>query len=565
MKKDIYILWISCFFHDSSVALMKNWEIIFAIEEEKLSRKKHDNSFPILSIKKALDYSKIDISNLDYVGFYEKSFIKFENFIKNYIETYPIGYYWFIRWIKEWLKYKLFFKDILKKKIWYEGEIIYLNHHLSHASWAFFSSWYKKSAILTIDWVWEHSTTTYWIWYWNKIDIKQELNFPNSIGLLYSAFTAYLWFEVNEWEYKMMWLAPYWEPIYVDIIESELIKINDNWSFELNMKYFAFHFWKKMYNKKFEILFWEKTREKSEEIAIFHKNIAASIQKVTENLLLRIVWYIYEETKEENLCISWWVWLNCVANYMILKNSKFKNIYVQPAPWDSWSSIGVCYYINSSILWKNSEKFDNIYLWENYEDEYILNQLSSFWDKIYYDKLDYNELIKKVSNLIFDNFVIWWFQWRTEFWPRALWNRSILWNPLNKENWNKINKKIKFRESFRPFAPSIVEEDLSKYFDLKWSFPYMLFVAKTTFKDLFPAVIHLDWTSRIQTVNIKQNYKYYSLLKEFEKVSGFPILINTSFNLSWYPIVNSPKDAIETFLSCDMDYLVIGDFFISKK
>lgn len=565
MDKDIYILWVSCFFHDSSVALMKNWEIIFAIEEEKLSKIKHDNSFPELSIKKTLEYNKIDISEISYIWFYEKPFIKFENFLKNYIEAYPFWYYWFINWVKQWLKYKLFFKEILKRKFLYTWEIIYINHHLSHASGAFFSSWYKKSAILTIDWVWEESTTTWGIWNLNNIKICENLIYPNSLWLLYSAFTAYLWFEVNDWEYKMMWLAPYWKPIYKDIIKKELIKINDDWSFILNMKYFSFQYWKKMYNEKFEKLFWEKTRIKWEEITIFQKNIASSIQKLAEDIILKIVDYIFSKTREDNLCISWWVWLNCVANYKILKKSKFKNIYVQPAPWDSWSSIWVCYYINSSILLKKSKKFENIYLWEDFSNEHTLKCIEKYKNEIFFKEYDFNNLTNKIARLINNDCVIWWFQWRTEFWPRALWNRSILWNPLNYENWKKINLKIKFRESFRPFAPAITEDDLPKFFDLNWAFPYMLFVWKNLNKNFFPAVTHIDWTSRVQTVNISENFRFYTLLKEFEKISKFPILINTSFNLAGFPIVNSPIDAIETFLNCEMDYLVIWNYFISKK
>lgn len=565
MNKDLYILWISCFFHDSSVSLLKNGEIIFAIEEEKLSRIKHDNSFPEKAIKACLKHCNISINDIDFVGFYEKPFIKFENFLKNYIKTYPFWYYGFIRGIKEWLKYKLFFKRILYKKTWYRWEVIYIDHHISHAAWAFFSSGYEKSAILTVDWVWEESTTTWWIWEKNKIEVKEKIIFPNSIGLIYSAFTSYLWFAVNDWEYKMMGLAPYWKSIYVDIIKDKLIQKNNDWSFDLNLNYFSFQFWRKMINKKFEKLFWYKTRNKNEEITQFHKDIAASIQKVTEELLLNIVDYIYKETKLENLCISWWVGLNCVANYFLLKKSNFKNIYVQPSPWDWWSSVGVCYYIYNCILWKRSKKFENIYLWEEFRDEIIKLILKDYENKVSFEKIDFEKMTKKVSKLIMENNVIWWVQWRAEFWPRALWNRSILWNPLNKENWKKINLKIKFRESFRPFAPSIIEEELWKYYDLKWQYPYMLFVAKSKNDNLFPAVTHLDWTSRVQTINEKQNLKYYLLLKEFEKVSGFPILINTSFNLSSEPIVYSPIDALNTFLNCWMDYLVLWDYFIYKK
>lgn len=565
-KENVYILWVSCFFHDSSVSLLKNWKIIFALEEEKLSQVKHDSAFPEKAINKCLEYCKLDITDITYVGFYEKPFIKFEYFIKNYIKTSPFWFYWFIKWLKEWLKYKLWFSNTLKEKIWYKWKIIYLDHHLTHSSWAFFSSWYTDAAILTVDWVWEESTITRGIWQKNKILIEEKISFPNSIWLLYSTFTAYLWFEVNDWEYKMMWLAPYWKPIYKDLIFRELIVLNENWSFELNMKYFSFIYWRKMFNKKFERLFWEKCRKYSEEINDFHKNIASSIQEVTEIIMLKLVDYIYNKTEQDNLTISWWVWLNCVANYKILKNSKFKNIYIQPSPWDWWSCIWICYYIYFNILNnKNISGFNNIYLWEDFLDNQIYEDLLKNNQFIRFEKLTINDLLKKTANYLYKNKIIWWFQWRTEFWPRALGNRSILGNPLNIENWKKINLKIKFRESFRPFAPSIIEEDLNKYFDIEWSFPYMLFIAKTNFKDQIPAVVHLDNTSRVQTVNRLQNKRYYLLLKEFERISSHPILINTSFNLSWMPIVNSPSDAIKTFLNCEMDYLVLWDYFISKK
>lgn len=565
MKKDIYILWIACFFHDSSISLLKNGEIIFAIEEEKISRIKHDSSFPEESIKKCLEHCNIKIEDIDYVWFYEKSFIKFENFIKNYINTWPFWFYWFIKWIKEWLKYKLWFSSILKDKTWYKWDIIYLDHHLTHASGAFFSSWYSESAILTIDWVWEESTTTWWVGKWIDINIKEKIIYPHSIWLIYSTFTSYLWFDVNDWEYKMMWLAPYWKPVYQDLILKEIVEIYDNWSFELNMKYFSFQYWRKMFNSKFEKLFWYNKRHKSDEILQFHKDIASSIQNVTELILLKIVNYIQDTTKLTKLCISWWVWLNCVANYTLLKQSNFDKIYVQPSPWDWGSSVGICYYIYHNIL-RNSTKqwFDNIYLWNDFSDNYIEETLLKYSGEVSFIKMTDNKLIEKVSNDILDNKIVWWFQDRAEFGPRALGNRSILWNPTNKENWSKINLKIKFRESFRPFAPSIAEESLSDYFDLKWEFPYMLFISKIKNWNILPAVTHKDNTSRVQTVNIKQNKKYYLLLKEFEKISWFPILINTSFNLAGEPIVYTPDDAIETYLKCEMDYLVLWNYFIKK-
>ncbi|NDK07627.1 hypothetical protein EOM39_00095 [Candidatus Gracilibacteria bacterium] len=565
MKKDLYILGISCFFHDSSVSLLKNGEIIFAVEEEKLSRIKHDSSFPENAIKACLNYCNISISDIDYVGFYEKPFIKFENFLKNYIKTYPFGYYGFIRGIKEWLKSKLFFKRILYKKTGYRGNVIYIDHHLSHAAGAFFSSGYEKSAILTVDGVGEESTTTWGIGEKNQIEVKEKIIFPNSVGLIYSAFTSYLGFAVNDGEYKMMGLAPYGKSIYVDIIKDKLIQIKDDGSFDINMSYFSFQYGRKMINNKFEKLFGQKTRNKNEEITQFHKDIAASIQKVTEELLFSIVNYIYSETKLENLCISGGVGLNCVANYYLFKKSNFKNIYVQPSPGDGGSSVGVCYYIYSCILGEKSKAFENIYLGEEFSYENIKLILKDYENKVSFEKIDIEKMTKNVSKLIMENNVIGWFQGRAEFGPRALGNRSILGNPLNKENWKKINLKIKFRESFRPFAPSIIEEELGKYYDLNGQYPYMLFVSKSKNDNLFPAVTHLDGTSRVQTINEKQNLKYYLLLKEFEKVSGFPILINTSFNLSSEPIVYSPIDALNTFLNCGMDYLVLGDYFISKK
>lgn len=567
MKKDIYILWISCFFHDSSISLMKNGEIVFAIEEEKITRVKHDHTFPENAILACLKHEGITIDDIDYIGFYEKPFIKFENFIKNYIQTWPLGYYGFIHWLKDWLQYKLHFSSILKKKTGYKGDIIYMNHHLSHAAGAFFSSGYHKSAVLTIDGVGEKSTTTWWIWEWIHLDIKENINFPHSIGLLYSTFTAYLGFEVNDWEYKMMWLAPYGKPMYTDLILKEIVELSTDGSFTINMNYFSYHLGRKMFNRKFEQLFWYTARQKNERLEQFHKDIAASIQEVVEKIVLQISSYIYNKTWIDSLCISWWVGLNCVLNYKILKLSRFKHIYVQPAPWDSWSSIWVCYYIYHCILgYKEKKHFSHIYLWSDFINDQDQNIIHLFSDQVTYEYID-NEahLFDKIADLIYKNKVIGWYQWRTEFGPRALWNRSILWNPLEKKNWKRINLKIKFRESFRPFAPSLTQEFLSEHFDIQWSFPYMLFIAQVKNKKLFPAITHVDWTSRVQTVTKKSNERYYSLLKAFEKKSWYPILINTSFNLAWEPIVDSPKDALETFLACDMDYLVIWNYIIRKS
>lgn len=566
IEKDIYILWISCFFHDSSVALLKNWEIIFAIEEEKLTRKKHDSCFPHKSIQACLNYCDISIKDIAYVGFYEKPFIKFENFLKNAVYTWPWGYYGFVKGIKEWLKYKLFFEFIFRKRWKYRWEIIYLEHHLSHAAGAFFSSGFEKSAFLTIDGVWESATTTWWVWENTTLKVEEEIHFPNSLGLLYSTFTAYLGFEVNEWEYKMMGLAPYWEPKYQSLIETHLVSQNPDGSYTLDMQYFDFQYWKKMFNEKFEALFWEKWRTSWVPLTQFHKDVASSIQKVTEKMIFEIVEYIYGKTKLDSLCISWWVALNCVANAYILQQSHFKHIYVQPSPGDSWTSIGCCYYIYSSILGKKSSTFSHIYLWEEFSREQIREALSAFWEKIVYEEKDFSEIVERVASSIFSkNTIVWWFQWRSEFWPRALWNRSILWNPLEKDNWQRINLKIKFRESFRPFAPSITQESLQKFYDGMWEFPYMLFVLKTLSPSSLSAVTHIDGTARVQTVTREQNERYFSLLKEFEKHTGVPILINTSFNLSWEPIVYSPTDALTTFLTCDMDILVLGNFLVYKK
>jgi len=560
----MYILWISCFFHDSSAALIKNWKIVSAISEERLSRKKHDGDFPKQSVNFCLKNEWISISDIDYIVFYEKPLLKFERLIFMFFKAWPFWFKTFYNMLNTWLSLKLKIEKKIIKELWYNWEILYVKHHESHASSSFFTSNFNDSALLILDWVWEYSTTSMWYWKDNNINLIKEMQFPNSIWLLYSAFTYYLWFKVNDWEYKVMWLAPYWNSKFVDLIKNNLIIKNKDWSFILNKKYFDFHSSKSIINSNFEKLFWQDTRKEWEEITNFHKNIAYSIQLVIEDLIIDLANQVYCEYNSYNLCLWWWVALNCVANSKILKNTKFKNIHIFPASWDDWWAIWAALSVYYNFLWKKRIKsFDSIYLWWSFDEKYIESYLNRI--NIKFQKLNDKDLYSHIAKKIKEQKVIWWFQWRSEFWPRALWNRSILWDPTKKENWNKINLKIKFRESFRPFAPSILEEDFEKYFisDIN-VLEYMTYIVNTKNNDLL-AVTHVDWTSRVQTVNSVKNNRYYNLLLSIKKEIWVWCLINTSFNIAWDPIVETPQDAMRTFLKTWIDILVLWNYIINKE
>jgi carbamoyltransferase len=596
LKKEINIIGISCYYHDSAAALIKNGIVLSAIQEERLSRIKHDSSFPKNSIKKILKINNLKLSDIDHIIFYEKPFVKFERLMDTYVAFAPRGIRSYLKSIPLWISEKLFQKkkmiqqlnDIEKiKKI--EKKIKFSEHHLSHAASTFYPSPFKESLILTIDGVGERVTTSVALGKENKINIIKEIHFPHSLGLLYSSFTHFLGFKVNDGEYKVMGLAPYGQPIFKDLIYEKFIDLKDDGSFRLNMDYFEFATNLKMIGKKFENVFKTKIRSSNEKISQFHMDVASSIQIVLEEIILKLIFNLKKENPEiENLCLAGGVALNCVANGKILKSKIFKNIWIQPASGDAGGSIG------AALAYWNSE-YQNVIskdLKLNYFDprlgtEYSNNEIEDTLKKFgaKYSYLSDYDLSKKTANLLSQKKVIGWFQGRMEFGPRALGSRSILADPRDKFMQRKINMKIKYREGFRPFAPIVMEEHVKLFFDIETISPYMLLVAKvlnknltTTRKDIFlgfeklknviseiPAVTHVDYSARIQTVSQNQSPKIYNLLNEFYKLSKIPLLVNTSFNIKDEPIVESPKDAFRCFMGSGLDYLVCGNFFLDKK
>ena len=562
----MYILGISCFYHDAAACLIKDGEVIAAASEERFTRKKYDDSFPINAIKYCLREANITITDISYIGFYDKPFLKFERILSTYLSVFPRGLLSFFSAIPIWLKKKLWIPYIIKKELNYQGKIIFIEHHMSHAASSFFVSSFEKAAILTLDGVGEWETGTKGIGEGNKITLTHCINFPHSLGLLYSAFTYYLGFRVNSAEYKVMGLASYGRPTYYDLIKKELVDIKEDGSFKLNMKYFAYHYGLVMTNRRFHKLFGGTPRKPESEATERQQNIAASIQKITEEIVLKMVNSLYKETSLTNLCIAGGVALNCVVNGKIWRETPFKNIFIQPAAGDAGGAVGVAFYIWNSIL-GNPRKF----IWQ---DNYLGPQFSgdkikTFLEerKIPYEKLEKKALVKKVAKLITDGAIIGWYQGRMEWGPRALGNRSVLADPRRKDMKELVNKMIKFREEFRPFAPSMLEEYAGDYLDMDIPSPYMLFTAhvKEEKKSVILAVTHVDGTSRHQTVNKEQNPLYYDLLNEFYKLTGVPVFLNTSFNLRSEPIVLSPADAYLCFMRSGLDHLVLGNYLLDKK
>ncbi|MDP3014500.1 MAG: carbamoyltransferase C-terminal domain-containing protein, partial [Candidatus Subteraquimicrobiales bacterium] len=492
-------------------------------------------------------------------------YLKFERIIFTYLKNWPFGYFVFYKMLKIWLEQKIKIRPIIKKKLNYGGKIVFIKHHQSHASGSFFTSPFSDAAIITMDGVGEWATTTINKGSNNEIDLIKQINFPDSLGLLYSAFTYFLGFKVNDGEYKVMGLAPYGEFKYVDIIKKNLVKIFPDGSFKINQKYFEYNLGEAMIDiKKFEKLFGVKKREPSGEILKEHKDLAASIQKVLEEIIILICREAKKITGCKNLCLGGGVAMNCVANSKIIKSGIFENIFIFPGAGDEGGSVGAALFVWHGLLNnpKRNEGLSDVFWGPEYGNEEIEKFLIGANAR--YKKFSEKELVIKIANLIVEQKVIGWFQGRMEFGPRALGNRSILADPRNKENWQKVNLKIKFRESFRPFAPSILEEFTKEYFEFSQKSPFMLFTAKNkTVK--FPATTHVDGTSRIQTVSNKENELFYKLIREFYKLTGVPVVLNTSFNASNMPIVCTPQNAYRCFLQTEIDVLVIGNFIIYKK
>ena len=592
MKK-IRIIGISAYFHDSAVALIENGEIIYASQEERFSRIKHDSNFPNKALKNLLETCKLDLIDVDYVVFFEKPFLKFERLIETYLDFAPRGLKQFLFSMPIWLKEKLFMKrEIIEnlKKIspkFNEKFFFFSEHHLSHAASAFFPSPFKKALIFTADGVGEWATTSVAVGENNSIKIKKEINYPNSLGLLYSAFTYYIGFKVNSGEYKLMGLAPYGKPIYSDLIEKKLIDIKEDGSFRLDQSYFDYSTGFKMTNEKFSKLFKKEVRKPESKIQKFHMDIAASIQKVTEKIILKILKSLKQEFNLDNLCLAGGVALNCVANGLIQREKIFKNIWIQPAAGDAGGSIGSAlalwhiHFKKNRVLTKN-DKMSGSYLGPSYD----LNSIKSYLEKIgaNFKILEKRKMLRTVAKMISEGKAIGWFQGKMEFGPRALGSRSILADPRNKLMQKQLNLKIKFRESFRPFAPSILEEESKNWFNLDCKSPYMLVVSDVKknklveiksnlnslstinqIRSIVPSITHVDNSARIQTVSRNTNPIFYELISEFYKVTQTPILINTSFNIRGEPIVCSPQDAFKCFMGTNLDVLVIENCVLEKN
>ncbi len=568
----MYILGISCYYHDSAVCLMKDGEIITAAQEERFTRKKHDFHFPHNAIKYCLSEAGIGVNDINFVGFYDKPFVKFERILETYLSVAPSGIKSFIQAIPMWIHQKLWIPQHIQKELGYNGEIIFTDHHESHAASAFFPSQFGEAAILTADGVGEWTTTSMGVGKGNKITITHEMKFPHSLGLLYSAFTYYCGFKVNSGEYKLMGAAPYGEPKYVDLIMSELIDLKEDGSFKLNMKYFGYLDDLKMTNGRFNKLFDMPPRKHEIKMNQKYLDIARSIQVVTEEVMLRMVKRLYKDTGLKNICLAGGVALNCVANGRIIRETPFENIFVQPAAGDAGGALGVAQFIWYQYLGNErtvDEKKDSMkasYLGPSFSNEYIKGFLNNY--NIPFEEFENDKLTSQAAGLIAEKNVIGWFQGRMEFGPRALGNRSILGDARFPEMKDTVNMKIKFREAFRPFAPSVLKEKASEYFDMRDDLesPYMLLVAPVREdKRVIPAVTHLDYSARIQTIKREDNHLYYDLINEYYKLTGVPAIINTSFNVRGEPIVCRPEEAYKCFMRTNMDYLVMGNFLLDKK
>ena len=592
------ILGISAFYHDSAASLIINGEIVAAAQEERFTRKKHDYSYPFKAVQYVLHNSGVSLNEIDKIIFFEKPFLKFERLLETYVAFAPKGFKSFCKAMPVWLRDKLFQKRMLFNELKKhdsnfkdDKRIFFSDHHLSHAASAFFPSPFDEAIILTADGVGEWATTTVALGKGNKLEIKKEIHFPHSLGLLYSAFTYYTGFKVNSGEYKLMGLAPYGQPKYEDTIIDNLIDIKKDGSFRLDQKYFNYATGLTMTTKKFHDLFGKKPRDpKSEHLTQFHMDIAASIQKVIEDIMIRLAKSLRKEFNISNLCLAGGVALNCVANGKILKEKIFNNIWVQPAAGDAGGSLGAALAfwhieLNNPRNVNFNDDMKGSYLGPEYSQKDIEVELKKNGAK--FNILKEEDLINKTAFDLSVGQAVGWFQGRMEFGPRALGGRSILGDPRSSETQKNLNLKVKYRESFRPFAPSILKEDLEEWFDINVDSPYMLMVANINNnkkiemtkeqKKLFgidklnikrsdiPAVTHVDYSARIQTVNRETNKKYYKLIQKFKEKTGCPIVVNTSFNVRGEPIVNTPTDAFNCFMGTELDKLVIGNCYLDKK
>ncbi len=561
----INVLGISAYYHDSAAALVSDGKVIGAAQEERFTRKKHDFGFPHHAIDYCLREGGIRLEDLDYIGFYDKPLLKFERILATYIATFPRSFPSFLKAIPLWLHEKLWIPQTIREKLDFKKDILFIEHHLSHAASTFLVSPFEEAAILTLDGVGEWTTAAYGIGRGNKIELLKEIRFPHSLGLLYNAFTYYLGFKVNNDEYKVMGLGPYGEPVYYDTIMKNLIDVKEDGSFAMNMKYFAYDYGLRMTNGNFDRLFGAPRRKPESELTKMHKDLAASIQKVTEEIVLRMANHLYKETGMKNLCMAGGVALNCVANGRILRETPFQDIFIQPAAGDAGASIGVASYIYHSLLEnKRTDPLKAAYLGPAHSADELRDYLVS--NDIEFEELRREEALKKTARLLKEKKVIGWFHGKMEFGPRALGSRSILADPTNPDAKYVVNSKIKFREEFRPFAPTILADKVDEFFELDKPSPFMLLVAQVRKdKRFIPAVTHINGSARVQTIKREDHPAYYDLIDEFYKLSGCPLVLNTSFNLRGEPIVCTPHDAYLCFMRSGIDYLVMDNFILDKK
>ncbi len=588
----MHILGISCFYHDSAACLVADGVIIAAAQEERFSRVKHDADFPKKAIAYCLAEGNITIDDVDAIVFYDKPFLKFERLLESYLVSAPRGLRSYLTAIPQWVKKKLWVTSLIEKELGYKGKVLYTEHHQSHAASAFFPSSFSEAAILTIDGVGEWTTTSWGVGKDNNITIKEELYFPHSLGLFYSAFTYYTGFRVNSGEYKMMGLAPYGKPKYVDLIYKHLIDVKDDGSFHLHMDYFDYVSGLAMVNKKFWKLFGGPPRKPEGPVTQKEMDIAASVQRIVEDMVLKIARYVYQQSGQKNLCLAGGVALNCVANGRLSREGLFDDIWIQPAAGDAGGALGAAlsawhtYYGKERVV-KGKDSQYGSYLGPHFKDKDIKEFLNE--RELPYEHIPDPQFFDRVAKYIADEKVVGWFSGRMEYGPRALGARSILGDARSTNMQKILNLKIKFRESFRPFAPSILEDHASEYFDLATSSPYMLLVAPVSsaqrksnisvdtneqesgmkklheIRSTIPSVTHVDYSARVQTVARDTHPRYYALIQAIEHLTGYPVVVNTSFNVRGEPIVCTPQDAYTCFMRTDMDYLVLGNYILDKQ
>ena len=591
------ILGISAYYHDSAAAVLVDGNIISAAQEERFSRRKHDPRFPEQAIRFCLDQAGLSISDLDAVTYYEKPLLTFERLLETYIGASPRGGRSFVAAMQTWLKEKLFLKRTIQQKLQTMAgdgqaipQLLFSEHHLSHAAAAFFPSPFASSAVLCMDGVGEWATTSAWMGTGNEIKPLWELSFPHSLGLLYSAFTFYCGFKVNSGEYKLMGLAPYGEPKYVETIKNNLIDIKNDGTFRLNLKFFKFHRGFRMTSQRFHALFGQPPRDPESDLKPFHMDLAASIQVVTEDIVLALARSLHEETGAKNLCLAGGVALNCVANGRLLREGPFDNIWIQPASGDAGSALGAALvtwhqHFNQTRTPNSRDAMYGTYLGPAFSNQDICNYLES--QNIPFQSQNDEQLFNSVATLLDEGKVVGWFNGRMEFGPRSLGARSILGDPRNQDMQSVMNLKIKYRESFRPFAPAVLADHVQNQFELNQSSPYMLIVAPVK-KELctpmtqeqdqlfgidklnvprssLPAVTHVDYSARVQTVHAETNPRFHGLLSAFHARTGCPTLVNTSFNVRGEPIVCTPEDAYRCFMRTEMDVLVLENQILLKE